>query len=89
MASKLRKDLRRANEEAQRQVWRLLQLSEQEMMVVQIKVVKAVAESVFIFKEEPTEFPDRLDMEYERKTESNTTPRFLTHASGRMGRRRL
>lgn len=53
-------------------------------MVAQIQVVNAAVESVFIFKEEPTEFPDGLDVEYERKTESNTTLKFVTHASGRM-----
>lgn len=54
------------------------------MIVAQIKVVEAVAKSVFIFKEKPKEFPDGLDVGYERKTESNMTPKFLTQASGRL-----
>lgn len=54
------------------------------MIVAQIKVVERVVKPVFIFKEEPKEFPDVLDVGYERKTESNMTPKFLTQASGRM-----
>lgn len=38
----------------------------------------------FFFKEEPIEFPDRLDVGYERKTELNMTLKCLTQASGRM-----
>lgn len=54
------------------------------MIVAQIKVVEAVAKPVFIFKEESKEFPDGLDVGYERRTESNMTPKFLTQASGSM-----
>lgn len=61
-----------------------MQSSKQEIIVAQIKVIEAVTKPVFIFKEEPKEFPDGLYVGYERKTESNMTPKILTQASERM-----
>lgn len=54
--------------EAQTPAGKLLQLSWQEIMVAQIKVMEAVAESAFISKE-ATECPAGRDMGYERKTD--------------------